>query len=595
MRKLPLMLFASMVLALSAVPQQPPQPAPTPAPASTFFSETIEVRVINVEAVVTDRKGQPVTGLTKDDFEVYQNGQKQEITNFNEIRVPQTVQTAQAPATPAAAPAAEAVSDLPAEQRSRKVILFIDNSALRPFNRNRVLPSMKTFIRKTLRPSDQVMIALWNPGLDIRLQFSNDFAAAEKVLDQVAKEGGLGAQFDIERRTMQRELLAMPAEYAMMVPPEKPPIDIGLAVVHLYATKQVHEQHEAVGAFQALLSSVRGMEGRKAAVFISERLDENPGKVAFDFLDQIKEQFAAGQYANLKSEELSYLDRDLVPTLTKLANSSGVTLYPMDATGLGGETAAVSAEESGTARYSTPQASAVPMRTTAITMGEIASATGGYALANSNNFELAFNTIGNDLSSYYSLGFRASGTRQDAVRTLTVKLKNPRGLTVRTRQEFIEKSLLSEMNDAVSAHLYFPVTRNDLNIRMTAGEAKRSAEAEKVDMPVDVKIPTESLTLVPEGTDLTGHFSTYIAFLRKDGAVSKVTRQEQSLRFPADSLKRRKEITVRTIVTADARTEGVSIGVMDDLSHVTGFAMLKITPPPPAALPVTRPTTGASK
>ncbi|HWS71834.1 MAG TPA: VWA domain-containing protein, partial [Thermoanaerobaculia bacterium] len=502
---------------------------------------------------VTDRKGQPVTGLTKDDFEVYENGQKQELTNFNEIRVPLTTQTAQAATTAAAVtPAAEQASDQPAEQRSRKVILFIDNSALRPFNRNRVIPSMKSFIHKTLRPSDQVMIALWNPGLDIRLQFSNDFAEADKVLDRVTKEGGLGAQYDIERRTMQRELLAMPADYALMVPPEKPPIDIGLAVVHLYATKQVHEQHQAVEAFKALLSSVRGMEGRKAAVFISERLDENPGKVAFDFLDQIKEQFAGGQYANLKSEELGYIDRDLISSVTKLANGSGVTLYPMDATGLGSEMAALSADESGTARYSTPQAMAVPMRTTAITMGAIASATGGYALANSNNFELAFNTIGNDLSSYYSLGFRASGARQDAVRSLTVKLKNPRGLTVRTRQEFIEKSLLSEMNDAVGAHLFFPITRNDLNIRMIAGESKPSVEAEKIDMPVDVKIPTESLTLVPEGTDLTGHFSTYVAFVRKDGAVSKVTRQEQSLRFPADSLKRRKEITVRTVVTTDA-------------------------------------------
>ena len=70
----------------------------------------------------------------------------------------------------------------------------------------------------------------------------------------------------------------------------------------------------------------------------------------------------------------------------------------------------------------------------------------------------------------------------------------------------------------------------------------------------------------------------YVAFVRNDGMVSKVTRQETGLRFPADSLKRRKEITVRQTVTIDSRTEGVSIGVMDDYSHITGFAMLKLTP-----------------
>jgi VWFA-related protein len=586
MRKLSLVLIASMAFAIPCFPQQAPQPAP----ASTFFSETIEVRVINVEAVVTDKKGQPVTGLTKDDFDVYENGQKQEITNFNEIRLPQVMQTAQGqPAQPpqaaTAAATAERANDIPAEQRSRKVILFIDNTALPPFHRNRILPSMKTFIHKTLRPSDQVMIAIWKPGLDIRLPFTNDFAAADKLLDALAKEGSIGTQFQVDRRTMQQELLGMPADYAIRQPPEKPPFSLALALVRVYATKQVHEQHQAVEAFKALISSVRGMEGRKAAVFISERLDENPGKVAFDFLDQMKDSFAGGQSANMAAEELSYTDRELVPSITKLANSSGVTLYPMDAAGLGGETQMMSAEESGSAGYNLPSRTAVPMRLTAVTMGSIATATGGWALTNSNNFDLAFNTIGNDLSSYYSLGFRASGARQDAVRSLVVKLKNPRGLTIRTRQEFVEKSLLSEMNDAVSAHLFFPISRNDLNIKMTSGEPKLSVEAEKVDIPVDVKIPTDSLTLVPEGTDLTGHFSTYVAFVRKDGAVSKVTRQEQALRFPADSLKRRKDITVRTIVTIDARTEGVSIGVMDDLSHVTGFAMLKLTPAP-AAQPV---------
>ena len=579
MRKLPLMLFAGIVLAVSAPAQQPPQPAP----ASTFFSETIEVRVINVEAVVTDRKGQPVTGLTKDDFEIYENGQKQEITNFNEIRMPVGGAAAVATAAPASA-------EIPAEQRSRKVILFIDNGTLRPFNRNRILPAMKTFIHKTLRPSDQVMIAVWSGGLDIRLPFTNDFAAADKLLDQIAKQSGLGAQFDVERRMMEQQLTDAPKDYAMRG--EKPPLDVGLAIVRTYATKQVHEQHQAVEAFKALLASVRGLEGRKAAVYVTERLDENPGKAAFDFLDQIKNQYLGGDFANMQGEEQQFIDRELVPSITRIANSSGVTLYPMDAAGLAAETESINASENGDSHYSQPSRMAFGLRTTAVTMGSLASATGGWSLANSNNFELAFNTIGNDLSTYYSIGFRAGGTREDAIRSLTVKLKNPRGLNVRTRQEFIEKSLLSEMNDAVASHLFFPIGRNDLNIRMTSGEAKANAEAEKVDIPVDVKIPTEALTLVPEGTDLTGHFSTYVAFVRKDGAVSKVTRQEQSLRFPADSLKRRKEITVRTTVTIDSRTEGISVGVMDDLSHVTGFAMMKLTPAP-AASPAAAP--GATK
>ena len=40
----------------------------------------------NVDVVVRDRHGNPVSGLTKDDFEVYEEGVKQTITNLYEVR-----------------------------------------------------------------------------------------------------------------------------------------------------------------------------------------------------------------------------------------------------------------------------------------------------------------------------------------------------------------------------------------------------------------------------------------------------------------------------------------------------------------------------
>ncbi|HKR65719.1 MAG TPA: hypothetical protein VJZ00_18455, partial [Thermoanaerobaculia bacterium] len=96
-------------------------------------------------------------------------------------------------------------------------------------------------------------------------------------------------------------------------------------------------------------------------------------------------------------------------------------------------------------------------------------------------------------------------------------------------------------------------------------------------IPLTITIPTEKLTLLPEGTDVKGAFSVFAAFLRKDGAVSKVARQQQNFRFPAESLKRRKEITVKIDVKADARTGGISVGVLDEASRATGFAAVKLT------------------
>ena len=49
-------------------------------------TETIEVQLTNLDVVVTDGRGARIGGLTKDDFEVFENGQKREITNLSEIR-----------------------------------------------------------------------------------------------------------------------------------------------------------------------------------------------------------------------------------------------------------------------------------------------------------------------------------------------------------------------------------------------------------------------------------------------------------------------------------------------------------------------------
>jgi hypothetical protein len=95
-------------------------------------------------------------------------------------------------------------------------------------------------------------------------------------------------------------------------------------------------------------------------------------------------------------------------------------------------------------------------------------------------------------------------------------------------------------------------------------------------IPVTITIPTEKLTLLPDGSDLAGAFSLFAAFLRSDGEVSKVAQQKQKFRFPAASLGKRKEITVKLDVSADLRTDGVSIGVMDDASRATGFAAVKV-------------------
>jgi VWFA-related protein len=137
------------VFALSAVATMAQQPV----------GESIEVRVVNVDVVVRDRAGKPVTGLTKQDFEIYESGQRQEITNLYEIRPPSVSAKLPAsspqpwqPAASAQSAANPAASEQPPEVRRRNFVMFVDNYSLALFRRDKILQSLLKFTDEHLGP-----------------------------------------------------------------------------------------------------------------------------------------------------------------------------------------------------------------------------------------------------------------------------------------------------------------------------------------------------------------------------------------------------------------------------------------------------------
>src|SRR5438093_11879448 len=88
--------------------------------------EKIDVSVVNVDVTVTDRAGNPVRGLTRDDFEILEDGVPQTITNFYVVE-----------------------HDQPANQQEReerfrrKVLVLIDTYSMTPYERNRALERLE--------------------------------------------------------------------------------------------------------------------------------------------------------------------------------------------------------------------------------------------------------------------------------------------------------------------------------------------------------------------------------------------------------------------------------------------------------------------
>ena len=79
------LLIATLASAGGVLLRGQPPPPPQQPPAATFRSS---VEAVQLSVIVTDADGNPVAGLTQDDFEIVENGLRQPITTFSAINIP---------------------------------------------------------------------------------------------------------------------------------------------------------------------------------------------------------------------------------------------------------------------------------------------------------------------------------------------------------------------------------------------------------------------------------------------------------------------------------------------------------------------------
>ncbi len=549
---------AAFLCAAAAAAQQPqPQPQPAEIPKLT---ETMDIRVINVDVVVTDKKGNPVPGLTKDDFELYENGVPKKISNFYEVEGKKALNVAITPAPGAQAEAqvAAAKEEIPENMR-RRIIFYIDNLSLAPFNRNRVFKEMKEFAKNTLRPGDEAMIATFNRSMKIRLPFTRDTGAIQTTLDMIAGESAMGLSNRSESRDVMKRIQ------------DATNYDEAVAQARSYAESVNHDLRQSVDSIDALMSTLAGVEGKKVLVLTTEGFQMQPGREMFYLIDEVGRE-KGWQAGSTILEGMSFDAAQQIQNIAKTANANGITLYAIHAGGLGAANEGMLAENDKPTPYTVTQA-ALSNSTESLQL--MADMTGGIASINTNNFKQAFKNIERDLQSYYSLGYRAGTERVDRQRNLDVRIKN-RSYIVRSRQTFVEKSTFAEMNDRVIANLLYKVKANDLNILVKAGTPVPTEDLFRV--PVEIQIPMEKLTLLPQGEAYMGGFSVYVAVANKLGDMSDVNRQTHQIRVPnSDYSKIKGKYYAYSLdLVMEPGPNRISIGVVDDVSNVTGFDRIPI-------------------
>lgn len=543
-----------LIAALTAGPLAAQQKTPTPTPPADLQKLTInvDVRVIGIDVVVTDKKGNAVSGLTKDDFQIFENGTEKPISNFYEIEgktATQAVVTPVAGATAAPPPPKEEVS----EQLRRRIILYIDNLSLSPFNRNRVFKQMKDFVKDVMRPGDEAMVATYNRSLKVRVPFTRDTLQIQQTLDAIAGETGNGVANASESKTVMGQIN------------DAKSYDEAISDARSYAESVEHDLRQGVESINGLLTTLAGVEGKKILVLTTEGFQMQPGREIFTLIDEIAKD--KGWQSSSMLEGMSFNSGSLIESIAKTANANGITLYTIHAGGLAAGNEGMTADNQKAVSYNVTSA-AVSNSTESLQM--LAELTGGLSTTRTNNFVGAFKDIERDLGSYYSLGYRAGTDRVDRQRALEVRVKNKQ-LRVRNRQTFVEKSTFQEMSDRVIANLLYKTKANDLGVTVKVNVPIASQDLFKV--PVEVRIPINNLALLQQGEAFMGGFSIYVVVGNKDGDMSDVARKTHQITIPTGEFEKAKGkyYTYTLDLMCERGLNKISVGVVDDVSNVSGF------------------------
>lgn len=551
MKRLRLSRITSVLLiaTLTAGPLVAQQKSPQPTAEVPNLTMNVEVRVIGVDVVVTDKKGNAVTGLSKDDFQIFENGIEKPISNFYEIEGKAATQAITVPVPGALPPPKEEIN----EQLRRRIIFYIDNLSLAPFNRNRVFKQMKEFAKDAMRPGDEAMVATYNRSLKVRTPFTRDPVQIQQTLDVIAGESGLG----IAARSESRDVMSRISDATSY--------DEALADARSYAESVEHDLRQSVESISGLLTTLAGVEGKKILVLTTEGFQIQPGREAFTMIDEVAKD--KGWQSSSMLEAMSFNGNSLIESVAKTANANGITLYAIHAGGLAAGNEGMTADN----QKATPQnVTSAALSNTTESLQMLAELTGGLATTRTNNFAGAFKNIQRDLDSYYSLGYRAGTERVDRQRALEVRVKN-KALTVRNRQTFVEKSTFQEMSDRVIANLLYKTKSNDLNVRVKVNSPIPVDDLFKV--PVEVHIPIDNLALLQQGEAYMGGFSIYVVVGNKDGDMSDVARKSHQITIPVAEFKnaKGKYYTYTLDLMCERGLNKISIGVVDDVSNISGF------------------------
>jgi VWFA-related protein len=422
-----------VVLAVS-LSAQAPAPATQAPPAATAAQEKptfkIQVDLVTQDIVVKEEKGNFIPDLKKEDFDIFEDGVKQDISSMTVVTGGR-VTNVLAPPPP---PPPEGIILPPTRPKNdvsgRIFVFFVDDLHLQFHNTGRVRDLFKRISKELVHEGDMFGIVSSGPS-SIAVDMTYDKSRLDEAIKKIAGS-------------------------------ELKPTDIINGPSGAEGPSEVrYRAHVAFSTINDLLTNLEQVHNRrKALIYVSDGYDFNPFQDARLGLMDPNSPFAQNEFARTQNQinqqnasdsgtsgapvdpftqqqkqSETFADADLARELgevTRQANRANVTMYTIDPRGLVGM--------GDIDEQVDPQQWNEFVRKSQDSLRVIAEETGGIAVVNQNDFSKALKRIDAETSDYYVLGFYSKNP--DATkrrRQIEVKVAR-KGAQIWSRKEYVLKA-----------------------------------------------------------------------------------------------------------------------------------------------------------
>jgi len=454
----------ALVPLLSAQEQEAQEPEAPVAQTTARTPETTpsfpaQIELVDVDVVVTDKKGNPIKGLKQSDFVIEENGDKQVVTTFEAIELPE-LPVEESPPRPAVSDNTRAVTDT-----GRSLVVIFDDIHMTPFQARRAKGAVAEFLKVGVREGDRVSLVATGGGAwwTTRMMAGSDELIA--MLDRL--EGRHIPDISTSRLSDQEAMR-----------------------IHVYRDDQViqrvQRRYDTYGVNP--LAGGGGVRGAQDGMMFATAADVYyqsvaKNRITLDVIERVMKGLAPvkGRKGIILVSEGFIYDPNLIEfkDVKAAARRANAAIYFVDTRGLTGMPAYM------TAAFGPPpdtrDMGAMFMDRLDASQGSesLAIDTGGFTVKNTNDLAAGIQRITEESRNYYVLGYRPTNTKQDGRwRKIKVKLPGHKKIKIRARAGYFAPDAegeIAEVDENMSgadphmqAALDSPYTLPGVPMRMTA-------------------------------------------------------------------------------------------------------------------------------